>query len=911
MAEGEELLGREGPHGRLRELLARTATGTRSVALVSGPAGIGKSSLVRAVVSDVEMLGWGTCVEAVAAPGYWPWSRALDAVAAAAGPVAVASTAAEDAPLLALIGRSFGPAGPSEGSERDRVLLMDAVSRWLVRLATERGPVVIVLDDLQWADASSLALLEFITRDPAPASVAIIGCYRHDELAPLARRRLSHLAMSASSIELGGLDRAAVEVLAARTAGPLSATHVDELFRRAGGHPAFTRELALLARDGAAAHLLPAAVRDAIEHRIARLQVGTRDVLEVAALAGNTVALDVVADAGTMSRAAVGDALTEARLAGIATVDAAQRVQFAHDLYRETIAASIPADRQVALHRQLGIALGQRAASGLPVHPADLAHHFTAAVGAGEASRAARWALAAAATDVDSLAFDEAAAHLRRWREALATSPVTVDQREHTAVLLAEADALARAGTVEEARARLRTAHVLTSSAALADLRAEVALAVADLGARASTRRDDVLQGLEDALAAVEGADVDLEARLTARLARELQHSVAADRPRAVPLSERAITLGRAGGAAGTLVTCLLARHDVLWIPGEPTERIDLAREIVAVAGRAGDDERVAQGNLLLANALLESGSAAFEPALAESLRVLDRLGQPRHRYIAATRRAAMLLLRGELEAADAGIQEAADLGFWMREPDADNVRMSQRLELIRARANPDDLLEFAEAAAKHWTGAPIHAHAIAAGFCARAGDLPAARHHATIVADLGSWRADRLYFWSVGVRELAVAAVALDDRATCEALLADLAPIATTCGVNGAVVAFAGSHGHIAGMLAAHLGLATAGPFLTGAAAVYGRLGAHIYLADLEAASSNPRRRPRPFADLTAREEEVLVLIARGLSNDEIVAELVVSPATVRNHITRIFQKLHVRTRAQAIVLARDAGLA
>ncbi|MBA2281632.1 MAG: helix-turn-helix transcriptional regulator, partial [Acidimicrobiia bacterium] len=65
-----------------------------------------------------------------------------------------------------------------------------------------------------------------------------------------------------------------------------------------------------------------------------------------------------------------------------------------------------------------------------------------------------------------------------------------------------------------------------------------------------------------------------------------------------------------------------------------------------------------------------------------------------------------------------------------------------------------------------------------------------------------------------------------------------------------------------------------------------------------------------RPFADLTAREEQVLALIARGLSNDEIVAELVVSPATVRNHITRIFQKLHVRTRAQAIVLAREAGL-
>lgn len=97
MAGGEMLLGREGPHGRLRALLARTAAGTRSVALVSGPAGIGKSSLVRAAVGDLEVVGWGTCVEAVAAR-YWPWSRALDAVAAAIGRGAATSIAGDDTP---------------------------------------------------------------------------------------------------------------------------------------------------------------------------------------------------------------------------------------------------------------------------------------------------------------------------------------------------------------------------------------------------------------------------------------------------------------------------------------------------------------------------------------------------------------------------------------------------------------------------------------------------------------------------------------------------------------------------------------------------------------------------------------------------------------------------------------------
>lgn len=63
-------------------------------------------------------------------------------------------------------------------------------------------------------------------------------------------------------------------------------------------------------------------------------------------------------------------------------------------------------------------------------------------------------------------------------------------------------------------------------------------------------------------------------------------------------------------------------------------------------------------------------------------------------------------------------------------------------------------------------------------------------------------------------------------------------------------------------------------------------------------------------FPDLTPRESEVLELIARGLCNDEIAGELFISPKTVRNHITRIFNKLQVDTRARAIVRAREAGI-
>lgn len=94
-------------------------------------------------------------------------------------------------------------------------------------------------------------------------------------------------------------------------------------------------------------------------------------------------------------------------------------------------------------------------------------------------------------------------------------------------------------------------------------------------------------------------------------LARELQHSAAGDRPRAQPLSERALELGRATGDPATLLACLLARHDVPWTPGSGARWVDIANEIVQVAQQSGDDERRAEGLLLLANALLEEGSAA------------------------------------------------------------------------------------------------------------------------------------------------------------------------------------------------------------------------------------------------------------------------------------------------------------
>jgi hypothetical protein len=752
--------------------------------------------------------------------------------------------AGPDGALLATIVPSLGPARSRAGSARDQLLLLDAVCRWLEAVAANT-PVVVVLDDLQWADAPTLSLLDMTARSPEPAAVCVIGCYRPGELGEAARAQLPAMATAVEHIELGGLDRCAVGTVVAGLA-TVPPEGVDEIYRRGGGHPVFSRELAMVWARGDPTGL-PTAVRDAIELRVRRLAEPTRRVLEVAALMGNEIQVGVVASVlgvpGPDVAASCGPAISAGMLVG-----APEGPRFAHDLYRETLAASLEPARRPAIHVAIGAALEERQLHGITINPADVARHFICGMSIDGAARAARWALSAAGADRAAFSFAEAAGQLKRWRDAVAMAGVAVDDGLQLEMIIAEADALARAGMPTEARELLRVARDVAKRTGAWLRLGEVALAVAQLGAEFSARRDEVVRDLEEALAAGTGRDTRLEARLAARLARELQHSVAADRPRAGPLSVRALELGRDAGDPETLVACLLAHHDLLWAPGGAAARVDVAREIVATSEQAGDAEHRAEGLLLLANALLEQASPAFLPALEQCFSQLEKLGQVRHRYTIQTRRAAIALLVGDLDSASALIEKAAEFGNRIREPDAGNVRMSQRLELVRERHEPEELIAFATEAVRHWTGAPILAHALAAGFLARAGELAGAGRHLATVRDLGTWRADRSYMWSGLVRELSMAAIALRDAPLCSELLADLLPIAGTCGTNGAVISFAGSHAHTAGLLSAELGFDGA-PLFAQARDAYRRLGAAGWLAELELHQEGAAIGPRSVA--------------------------------------------------------------
>ena len=394
-----------------------------------------------------------------------------------------------------------------------------------------------------------------------------------------------------------------------------------------------------------------------------------------------------------------------------------------------------------------------------------------------------------------------------------------------------------RAGDPPAARGLLDDAARRAAALGDAEKLGQVALGVQRLGARFAMPRDAIVERLETARRALHDSGTVLEAQLTASLARELTHSVPEHRARAGPLSERALALAREHDDPATLAACLLARHDVLWTPGRAAERVDLAREIADLATRTGEQERHAEGLLLTATALLEEGSAAFRATLTEYLYHAEGFGQPRHDYLARTRRAALALIDGRLDEAEQLIDQAGALGERICEPDTENVRTGQLLELARARGEPDRLRAAAAAAIRCWVGVPAHAHAVAAGLLARAGepdDLDAARRALDTATATGAWREDRSYLWSLFVGGMATAAVRLGDRTLCTQLLTELQPLTGTCGVGGSLVCFVGSNAHWAGIAAGTLDrMEHAHRWLTAALTVHRQLGARTWEAE------------------------------------------------------------------------------
>ncbi|HWM14726.1 MAG TPA: BTAD domain-containing putative transcriptional regulator [Gaiellaceae bacterium] len=676
-------VGREAELAELRAGLESALAGRGRLVLLVGEPGIGKSRLADELIRHARGRGvrvlTGRCWEAGGAPAYWPWLQSLRACVRELEPEALSGQlgagAAELAQILPEI-REIVPGLPEPASlesEGARFRLFEAAAE-LLRNASRDRPILLVLDDLHAADAPSLLLLEFLTREIGSSRILVLGAYRDVDPTPGGplTQMLGQVVRESVTrrLSLPGLSDADVAEYVERTASDLASPRfVAALHEETGGNPLFVSEMVLLlaaerVRPDSSAEIrlgIPQSVHDVIARRLGHLSGECNRLLVLASVLGREFDLDPLARLGEVSQDELLETLDEAMSARIVSdvPGGRDRLRFAHVLIRDALYEGLTTARRVRLHRQVVEALDARYGDEAGAHLAELAHHAMAGSdfprGLREARRAGDRALAL-------LAYEEAARLYAVALEALDVAAAS-DEETRCELLLLLGEAQSRAGDTRAAKGSILEAADIARRLGLPR---ELARAAAAYGGRIVFARadgdDPLLPLLEEGLAALGDEDLELRARLLARLTGVLRDEHA--RERRDLLSREAVELARRAGDDAALAYALDARAGSVLAPDTVLECLDLSTELREVAERNGDRERVAQGHMhrfvhLVILAKLDEAEAELEAAS----RIAKELKQPAHLWDVCGGRAMLALAAGRLDVADELAEQALGLG--------------------------------------------------------------------------------------------------------------------------------------------------------------------------------------------------------------------------------------------------------
>jgi DNA-binding CsgD family transcriptional regulator/tetratricopeptide (TPR) repeat protein len=766
------LVGRSGELHRLQAALERAVDHRPGGMLMGGEAGIGKTRLLDELADLARARGAlvlaGQCVD-------------LEAAAIPLLPITDAL-----APLADEAGEDLWAAARGAPMGAQRVLAAHAE---LLQQRSAHTPVLLVVDDLQWADRSTLALLTFVLRRVRDERLLVAASYRSEELDRRDELRafLADVARAGvvERLELGPLsDAEAMAQLADILGAPPEPGRAAAILSRAEGSPLFVEELAGVPADEAA-KALPMTLRDMLLTRLRRLSRDAQLAVRVAAAAGRRMHHDLLSEVAGLTGAALSAALREAvRDHILVTRDAGYA--FRHPLLQEAAYAELLPGERVALHRRLAEVLDARpelAGGNAATVAAEIAHHInntgdiprtlSAEVRAGieaehvsapaEASDHFRRALVLwdRVDGARQRAGMERAALFARAAQAVASAGRYGEATELVDSAIALVDEAAdpvRAGTLHERRgwyswydgrgqeaisAYERAVALIPAEPASA----ERAGAVARLGLLLLLTGDPAAARprCEEAIACARAAGARVE-EAEAIVALGITHSATGDWDAAMACLRPARDIGREAGAPLLEARAAINLAHVLRRLGRPDEALDVGLDGAQRSRAAGLD--FAEGGLCLANA----AEAAFELGrwdLVDELtqRLLERAATGMTRVWALNNRAMLLIARGDFDAAEAVAAERRALEPQVQPESAAAIAM-QDIEIALWRKRPDDALRRAEEAAGAVRASDefVHAEVVALGVRAAADAAALARdRHDDAAADSALQRAELL----------------------------------------------------------------------------------------------------------------------------------------------------------------------
>jgi DNA-binding CsgD family transcriptional regulator len=957
------MVGRDRELARVTRLLDDAVAGRGRLVLCTGEAGIGKTRLAEEVAAlatarDVPV-AWARAANRGSSPPYGLWRMVLDDPA-----VRGADARASRADVWS---RVFGDAGRpalAEGGDSGSAYRFALFAEVRLRLAEAAlpGGLVLVLDDLHWADQASAVLLTDVVRQLRGTPILVFATYR-DSVAPdeVSAGLLQGLSADANTerVDLAGLPADAVREMLRAAGLPASAEAAGEVHSETGGNPFLVRELALMLaeerRGGRGS--VPGRVVEATAYRLAQLPGPARELLQAAAVAGNSFSVGVVARMLGLPVLALLGPLEECQAAGFLVAgDRRGDYRFSHALVRSAVAARLSAAEQRRLHTAAADAIEALYEGQLRLHLAEVARHRVEASLPGDRARAVAACGAAADVAAESLAFEEA---VLLYRQALSVGEGEVSEDDRSRLELALAAELHRSGDLPGAQ---QTAVQVGRRAEARRDRLWLARTALVSEATGVPEWDgEICRFCEQALAGDDIPD-DLRARVSARYAQALAYRGEMDR--AEQVSADALAVADATGDPVALVDALQARQLACSSPEGLAERVVLAGRMLEAADRLGSAWAEMWGRLWRIDTLLETGQLReAQRALTDLGAFLERLsgpvGQFHHlegmatlglatgRFTEAARLAreafkvlndmghptaigalAVVLFQSTLHVGleGSGLAGAFDLAPASVLPEAvDTTRGTATvfpaltvalMRLLQGdRAGAEAAYALAGPVAS-WTPMAAmrmacwgHGLAVAIGL-GRTEDIefflgrfePFRGQHAANGAGPG------VYMGPVEL-QLGLAAAALGRL---DAAVEDLTTAASSCDANGARGYAVQARAELAAALTRRQApgdLDRARAALDAAAGEAERLGMVPFIARIGQLRTRLPAAASAGSPLSPREREVARLVARGLTNKQIGETLYVSERTAENHVQHILVKLGFSNRSQiAAWLATDA---